>query len=109
MLCDEYSKTEEILKEINATYEKLSINMYAVEKYGSLTPVFFGDNSFNVDYCIEKLDKLEENQSMLMIWSDYQRFTQELHRLGLSEIVFAHEQELLHLDMRYSLIKLQFF
>lgn len=109
VLCDEYTKTEEILKEINAIYEKLSTNIYAVEKYGSLTPVFFGDNSFNLDYCIEKLDNLEANQSMLMIWSDYQRFTQELHRLGLSEIVFAHEQELLPLDMLVPSLNYNFF
>lgn len=108
-LFKEFAQNIVVLKEIKDIDEKLSSTMQTVEQYATLSLDIFCGETFNVNAGIEKLSALDSNIDMLMIWSDYQRFTQELKRVGLEDIVVAHERGILPTEMLGASLNYNFF
>lgn len=96
ILCVDFNIVD-ILKSISNIQEKINDIYKEIEKKGTLSDCFFGEN-IKISDCINKLNNLNDNRNTLSIWINYRQITEQLRNLGLESIITALEKGVMPVD-----------
>lgn len=109
VLINSFEKYQQV-ENVSSLYGNYIEENTKIKKYTSFDKTFYSEDKYiSITDCIKKLDKGEENKNTLSVWTDLNRISKSLKKLGLELILKKVEDENLEKDLVIPIFKFNFY